>query len=125
MKNRKHILIVDDVTTNLRYIGEVLKDNYTLSMAKSGEQAFKMIEKALPDLILLDVKMPGMDGFSVISKLSDDDRYKDIPVIFLSADSQEETEIKGLKLGAVDFISKPFSPEEIQQRIREVLGEEN
>lgn len=125
MKNRKHILIVDDVTTNLRYIGEVLKDNYTLSMAKSGEQAFKMLEKALPDLILLDVKMPGMDGFSVISKLSDDDRYKDIPVIFLSADSQEETEIKGLKLGAVDFISKPFSPEEIQQRIREVLGEEN
>ena len=124
MKNKKHILIVDDVTTNLRYIGEVLKENYILSMAKSGEQVFKILEKARPDLILLDIKMPQMDGFTVFSKLSSDEKFNSIPVIFLSGDNQEENEVKGIELGAKDFIRKPFDPDDMVLRIERALKNE-
>ncbi len=124
MKSKKHILIVDDVTTNLRYIGEVLKENYILSMAKSGEQVFKILEKARPDLILLDIKMPQMDGFTVFSKLSSDEKFNSIPVIFLSGDNQEENEVKGIELGAKDFIRKPFDPEDMVLRIERALKNE-
>ncbi|MBO7334207.1 MAG: response regulator [Lachnospiraceae bacterium] len=124
MKSKKHILIVDDVTTNLRYIGEVLKENYILSMAKSGEQVFKILEKARPDLILLDIKMPQMDGFTVFSKLSSDEKFNSIPVIFLSGDNQEENEVKGIELGAKDFIRKPFDPDDMVLRIERALKNE-
>ncbi len=92
MKSKKHILIVDDVTINLRYIAEILKDNYSLSMAKSGEQALKILNKTAVDLILLDVKMPVMDGFDVLRELSADKKYKDIPVILLTADNNDSTQ---------------------------------
>ena len=123
MKSKKHILIVDDVTINLRYIAEILKDNYSLSMAKSGEQALKILNKTAVDLILLDVKMPVMDGFDVLRELSADKKYKDIPVILLTADNNDSTQDKGLSLGAADYIRKPFVPEEIIERIEKVLSE--
>lgn len=122
MKNRKHILVIDDVTTNLRYIGEVLKESYALSMAKSGEQALKQLAKNVPDLILLDLKMPGMDGFKFLSNIKDDEKYKDVQVIVLTADNQDESESKALELGAVDFIKKPFTPDDMLERINRVLG---
>jgi len=123
VKSKKHILIVDDVTINLRYIAEILKDIYSLSMAKSGEQALKILNKTAVDLILLDVKMPVMDGFDVLRELSADKKYKDIPVILLTADNNDSTQDKGLSLGAADYIRKPFVPEEIIERIEKVLSE--
>lgn len=118
---KKHILIVDDVATNLRFIGELLKEEYSLSMARSGDQALKMLKKIDADLILLDVKMPKMDGIDVMEQLSKDDQFKKIPVIFLSADGQEETQDKVQALGAADFIKKPFEPGDLLARIKKAL----
>lgn len=118
---KKHILIVDDVTTNLRFIGELLKEEYSLSMARSGDQALKMLKKIDADLILLDVKMPKMDGIDVMEQLSKDESFRKIPVIFLSADGQEETQDKVYELGAADFIKKPFEPGDLLDRIKKAL----
>jgi CheY-like chemotaxis protein len=118
---KKHILIVDDVTTNLRFIGELLKEEYSLSMARSGDQALKMLKKIDADLILLDVKMPKMDGIDVMEQLSKDESFRKIPVIFLSADGQEETQDKVYELGAADFIKKPFEPKDLLDRIKKAL----
>lgn len=119
---KKHILIVDDVTTNLRFIGELLKEEYSLSMAGSGDQALKMLKKIDVDLILLDVKMPKMDGIDVMEQLSKDKDLGKIPVIFLSADGQEETQDKVYELGAADFIKKPFEPVDLLARIKKALS---
>ena len=119
---KKHILIVDDVTTNLRFIGELLKEEYSLSMARSGDQALKMLKKIDVDLILLDVKMPKMDGIDVMEQLSKDKNLGKIPVIFLSADGQEETQDKVYELGAADFIKKPFEPVDLLARIKKALS---
>ncbi len=119
---KKHILIVDDVTTNLRFIGELLKEEYSLSMARSGDQALKMLKKIDVDLILLDVKMPKMDGIDVMEQLSKDKDLGKIPVIFLSADGQEETQDKVYELGAADFIKKPFEPIDLLTRIKKALS---
>ncbi len=121
MKPKKHILIVDDVTTNLRCIGEILKDTYSLSMAKSGEQALQMLGKIKPDLCLLDVKMPGIDGYETLSKIRAIPSLKDMPVVFLTADNKEEGMLKGLSLGAVDFIKKPLQPDEMKERIAKAI----
>ena len=118
---KKHILIVDDVATNLRFIGELLKEEYSLSMARSGDQALKMLKKIDADLILLDVKMPKMDGIDVMEQLSKDERLSKIPVVFLSADGQEETQDKVYSLGAADFIKKPFEPKDLLNRIENAL----
>lgn len=118
---KKHILIVDDVTTNLRFIGELLKEEYSLSMARSGDQALKMLKKIDADLILLDVKMPKMDGIDVMEQLSKDESFRKIPVIFLSADGQEETQDRVYELGAADFIKKPFEPKDLLDRIKKAL----
>ncbi len=123
-KNKKHILVVDDVTTNLRYIGEILKGKYVLSMAKSGSQALKMMEKNIPDLILLDIKMPVMDGYEFMETIKKNIRFVNIPVIFLTADTGEGNESKCLRMGASDFIKKPFEPEVMISRIERVITQE-
>lgn len=125
MKNRKHILIVDDVTTNLRFLGEVLKDGYSLSMAKSGKQALKILEKTFPNLILLDVKMPEMDGYETFSRIRENSKTADIPIIFLSADTQKENEEKGLSLGASAFIHKPFDPASLVEIVDRILQKQD
>ena len=121
MDRKKHILIVDDVTTNLKVAADVLKDNYQLSMAKSGAQALEFLKKAKPDLILLDVRMPGMDGYETLEKIKSNSETSNIPVVFLTVDDQRESEIKGLKMGAMDFILKPFEPEIMLSRIEKIL----
>lgn len=121
MKSKKHILLVDDVTTNLRCLGEILRDEYSVSMAKSGEQAVTMFDKARPDLILMDVKMPGMDGYETYECIKKLQNFSDIPVIFLTADTEMETEIKSFKVGGCDFIRKPYEPEILKERINRVL----
>ena len=123
-KNRKLVLVVDDVTTNLRYIGEALKEKYIVSMAKSAAQALKMMEKNKPDLILLDIKMPVMDGYEMLEVIKNDPKFSDIPVIFLTADNEDGSESKCLKMGASDFIRKPFIPEVMLTRIEHILDQE-
>lgn len=114
---QKHILIVDDNTTNLRIAENALKPTYKVTLLKSGEQAIKFLAKNIPDLILLDIKMPGMDGFETIKKIKENPKTTYIPVIFLTALSETESEINGLQLGAADFITKPFVPEVMLRRV--------
>lgn len=121
MDTKKHILIVDDVTTNLKVAGDVLKDKYQLSMAKSGAQALEFLKKAKPDLILLDVRMPGMDGYETLEHIKSNVETSNIPVVFLTVDDKRESEIKGLKMGAMDFILKPFEPDIMLSRIEKIL----
>lgn len=124
MKVKKHILLIDDVTTNLKCLGELLRKDYAISMAKSGEQALKMLEKIDPDLILLDVKMPGLDGYETYGELKKMPGVCDIPVIFLTADADRDAELKCLNLGAYDFIRKPFEPDIMIGRIERVLKQD-
>ncbi len=118
---QKHILMVDDVTTNLKCVGEVLKDTYKLSMAKSGRQALRFLKRSKPDLILLDINMPDMDGYQTMKYIKSSPEYADIPVVFLTANMETESEIEGFRLGAMDFIRKPFEPEVMLGRINKVL----
>lgn len=125
MERKKHILLVDDVSTNLRCEGEVLKGKYKMSMAKSGEQALEILEKAKPDLILMDIIMPGMDGYETMVKIKNNPLYADIPIIFLSGDVKSMTEKKGMEMGAAAYIYKPFDPDGLLEKIEKVLLEED
>lgn len=115
--NKKSILMIDDVVLNLASARDVLKDKYTLYEATSAEEGFKILDNVIPDLILLDIIMPGMDGYEMLTALKKIRRYKKIPVIFLTADNSSESEVKGFDLGAVDFITKPFIPTVMMRRI--------
>ena len=117
----KHILIVDDNTTNLRMAANVLQPFYQVSMAKSGRQALNFLKKSIPDLILLDILMPEMDGYETMEEIKLNPRTSNIPIIFLTADRKKESEIKGLSLGALDFITKPFDEKSMLGRIEQVL----
>ena len=121
MEKQKHILIVDDVTTNLKMAADVLQDDYKLSMAKSGMQALEFLKKVHPDLILLDIRMPQMDGYETLEAIKSNPDTASIPVVFLTVDNQRKSEIKGLKMGAMDFICKPFEPEVMKGRIEKIL----
>lgn len=116
------ILIVDDVPKNLQVLGNILnKNGYKISAALNGEQALKIIDKAKPDLILLDIMMPGMSGFDVIKKIKSIDEIKEIPVIFLTAKTEKEDVIQGIELGAVDYLTKPFNSTELLARVKNHL----
>lgn len=114
---RKKILLVDDNITNLTIGRNVLGEKYDVFTIPSGEKLFKMLERVMPDLILLDIEMPEMNGYEVIKKLKADDRLKTVPVIFLTAKNDDGSELEGLSLGAIDYISKPFSPLLLLKRI--------
>lgn len=115
--DRSHVLVVDDNATNLKLAEQTLKPLYKVTSLLSGEQALKFLSKNKPDLILLDIKMPGMDGFQTIKAIKSNIDTKSIPVIFLSALSESSSELNGLSLGATDFISKPFVPEIMLRRV--------
>ncbi|GAB1372237.1 hybrid sensor histidine kinase/response regulator [Candidatus Kapaibacterium sp.] len=113
------ILIVDDIVQNLQVLGTTLMEhNYEISMANNGFQALKLVEKVNPDLILLDVLMPDMTGFEVCDKIKAMDKFKDIPVIFLTAKTEAEDIVQGFEKGGVDYITKPFNKSELLVRIR-------
>jgi serine phosphatase RsbU (regulator of sigma subunit) len=112
------ILLVDDQPANLRLLMHTLERfGCKLLVAKNGENALAIARKAHPDLILLDVMMPGIDGFEVCRRLKTDPETRKIPVIFLSALDETEDKVRGLQLGAVDYIAKPFQPEEVIARV--------
>ena len=117
--HQSEILIVDDIPTNIKLLYEFLQQsNYRVSIAKNAESAFKKLEKIVPDLILLDVMMPGMDGYEVCEKLKRNPETRDIPVIFMTARADEVDKVKGLSIGAVDYITKPIHPDEVLARIK-------
>ncbi|MBF0301728.1 MAG: diguanylate cyclase [Desulfamplus sp.] len=121
-KYKERILIVDDEKINIKILVDLLKDDYSLILARSGEQALKFsFQNPPPDLILLDVVMPEMGGYDVIKQLKENELSKDIPVIFVTALNSVEDEEHGLKLGAVDYITKPFSPPIVKMRIHNHL----
>lgn len=116
---RSVILIVDDNPTNLAVLSQVLKSTgYKTCVAVDGEGAVAQAKAALPDLILLDVQMPGMDGFEACTQLKSDPLTADIPVIFITAATTVESKVKGLSLGAVDYVTKPFQHEEVLARVK-------
>ena len=115
--NVESVLIVDDNLASLRQIGAQLEDSYEVSLAKSGDMALRICSCEPPDLILLDVEMPGMDGFQTIARLKEQPLLRHIPVIFLTGSYGTETEIKCLEAGAIDFITKPANSEILRHRI--------
>lgn len=113
------ILLVDDNATNLQVLYQTLDGHgYRLLAARNGKDAISIAERALPDLILLDVMMPDMDGFETCARLKADSRTRDCAIIFLSALTEPSEKVRGLDLGAVDFVNKPFQTEEVLARVR-------
>jgi len=120
MLERPVILVVDDEPQNISILGEVLRTDYIIRAATSGKKALEMVMSSdkPPDLILLDVMMPGLDGYSVCGRLKADKRFCDIPVIFVTAKCDEADEVKGFEHGAVDYVIKPFSAVVVRARVR-------
>lgn len=120
----KHILLVDDVSTNLKCEGLILKSKYKVTMVKSGRDALDCLKTVIPDLILLDIHMQEMDGYEVMEHMQENPETANIPVILLTADAEENSEERGIALGAVDFIKKPFEPQVLLDRIEAIWKSE-
>jgi PleD family two-component response regulator len=111
-------LIVDDTTVNARLLSHILRKNhFEISTASNGEMALKMVKQHHPHLILLDIMMPGIDGYETCSRLKADSQTQDIPVIFMSALANAEDKVKGFEVGGIDYITKPFQNQEVLARI--------
>ena len=118
-EERAKILIVDDQPENIRMLMELLKDDHATIPAISGDIALqKAVEEPMPDLILLDIMMPGIDGYDVCRKLKADPKSEPIPIIFISAISEAMDAAKAFELGAVDYIMKPFNPATVKARVK-------
>jgi putative two-component system response regulator len=118
-EQKQTVLVVDDTPDNLTLITSLLKDLYRVKIATTGNKALQIaFSNEPPDLILLDIMMPEMDGYEVCRHLKNDSQTAEIPVIFLTAKSEIEDELKGFELGAVDFIVKPISPPIVLARVR-------
>ncbi|MDR2592556.1 MAG: response regulator [Chitinispirillales bacterium] len=115
--NRRTVFVVDDDLTSLAVAKVALKERYNALTVNSGAQLLKILEKSIPDLILLDIDMPDTDGYETIKALKSNPRTADIPVVFLTAHSNSESELRGITLGAVDYIIKPFSAPLLLKRI--------
>jgi sigma-B regulation protein RsbU (phosphoserine phosphatase) len=122
-EDQQKILVVDDERLNINVLVDLLKPNYKMMAAKNGEQALKAVQIANPpDLILLDIMMPEMDGYEVCRRLKADETTRDIPVIFVTAMGETSDETKGLELGAVDYLTKPISPPIVEARVKTHLA---
>jgi putative two-component system response regulator len=116
---RSSVMIVDDIPQNILLLSEILRDDYRVIAAKSGERALSLLESGIcPDIILLDVMMPDMDGYAVMKRLKKMPAVSNIPVIFVTAKNQVVDEARGLELGAVDYISKPVNPQLLLLRVK-------
>jgi diguanylate cyclase (GGDEF)-like protein len=122
---RERVLIVDDVPTNILLLQKALAKEFDVLAASSGEEGLRIAREQHPDLVLLDVMMPGMDGYEVCRRLTSDSMTNDIPVIFLTALNEAKDELQGLRLGAVDYITKPFNLATTLARVRSHIGQRN
>ena len=114
--------MVDDEESNIDIIVEAIGDEYSISVALDGNGALEYLQSVLPDLILLDVVMPGMDGFEVYTRLQADERTRSIPVVFLSAQANAQSREKARRLGAVDFVPKPIDPDHLKEAVKRALS---
>ena len=112
------VLIVDDTKTNIAILVEALREESKLGVATSGAKALEYVEENMPDLILLDIMMPEMDGYEVCARLKAEKKTREIPVIFITAMTEIEDKTKGFELGAVDYITKPFEVVEVRARVQ-------
>jgi putative two-component system response regulator len=118
----KTIFVVDDNDTNLSMANKVLKKNYRVMTLPSAERMFALLEKITPDLILLDIEMPNINGFDALRQLKNNNLWSEIPVMFLTGISDEDVEVRGFELGAVDFVIKPFTAPVLLNRINTHLN---
>jgi len=118
MDKKNSILIVDDDTSNLVELVSILKPEYKIYAVKDGIAALEKADESLPDLILLDVVMPDMNGFEVLGLLKKSERTRDIPVVFITGVNERESEREGLSIGAADYIRKPFDAVVVKHRVR-------
>ncbi|MDR2531270.1 MAG: diguanylate cyclase [Oscillospiraceae bacterium] len=116
--SKNSVLVVDDQNSNIMALTQILNPDYKVYAAKNGLNAIAAAEKHLPDIILLDIMMPEMDGYAVITALKNSEKTKNIPVIFITGLSKPDDEEKGLTLGAADYVTKPFSPSIVKLRIQ-------
>ncbi|MCL1887034.1 MAG: response regulator [Betaproteobacteria bacterium] len=123
-QDKKVILLVDDSMALLTAGKKIMRDTYKVYPTPSAEIMFDLLENITPDLILLDVNMQEVNGYAAIQRLKSDTRWQEIPVIFLTSRSDESSELEGLTLGAIDFITKPFSPPLLMKRIKNHLASE-
>ena len=119
---RKTILVIDDMAAILEHAKQLLKEKYSVIPCTSAKQALEIIEKRKPDLILVDINMPEMDGFDFIRKIKEDERYSDIHVMMITAEITSQTESKGYELGAENFVLKPFAQHVMMKKIEDCLG---
>ena len=115
---KKMVFVVDDTDTNLAKAEESLEHIYDVMTLPSGEKLFSILKRVIPNVILLDIEMPEMDGFAVLQALKENPKYESIPVIFLTSIMDSEIEAKGFQMGAVDFVNKPFTTKVLLNRIR-------
>ena len=116
-KEKNNILIVEDSEMNIKVLTGILEDDYNLHVARNGQEGIDVAKSVLPDLILLDIVLPRMDGYEVITVLKETPETKEIPIIFVTALNKVEDERKGLQLGADDYINKPYDPVIVKLRI--------
>jgi len=122
MNRQKTIMIVDDTEMNIDILVEALQDDYELIVAINGLEALELIEEQKPDLILLDIMMPDMDGYEVLKRIKEKPELAPIPIILLSAITDSDSKNKGFSLGAVDYVTKPFEIVEVKARVKTQLG---
>ncbi|WP_319242466.1 DNA-binding response regulator [uncultured Propionivibrio sp.] len=115
------VLLIDDELVNIKILSDVLKDDYVVIFASGGEEGVRRAIESMPDIILLDIMMPDMDGYAVCARLQENPKTASIPVVYVTALGSTAQEIKGLNLGAVDYITKPINEEIVKARIRNHL----
>jgi CheY-like chemotaxis protein len=119
MEAKATILIVDDVPKNIQVLGHVLdREGYLIAAATNGRQALGMIDKVKPDLVLMDIMMPEMDGFEACRRIKEIPALKEIPIILLTAKTETDDIVRGFEMGAVDYLTKPFNPRELAVRVQ-------
>ncbi len=117
----KDILLVDDSRTELHYVsGLLFRQGYNVRTAQNGEEAMRRLEEQIPDLILMDVVMPGQNGFQLTRTITRDPRYANVPVIMCTSKNQETDKVWGMRQGARDYIVKPVNPDELAAKIRAI-----
>jgi sigma-B regulation protein RsbU (phosphoserine phosphatase) len=121
-QERQTVLLVDDNATNLQVLYQTLKDlGPRVLIARSGETALSIVRETVPDLVLLDIMMPGMDGYEVCRQLQADTLTRSIPVVFVTGHATEEEQQRGLAMGAVAYLSKPVAPQELLSTVERIL----
>jgi len=118
---RKKIVIVDDDASSLSIVRNLLKNHHEVYPAPSAIKLFTILGSFIPDLVLLDVEMPGMSGYEALKVMKENPRFKNIPIIFLTARDDEASEMEGMDLGASDYVTKPFTGQLLLQRINNLL----